>query len=323
MELDRRQQPAVGYSGSVSENRPIISGRFTLGAAVLSMAVALMVISRSERAPRTQASADSSAPQLLQTKQDSTHITSLTEYPFQSKRGGSPDSHLLPALLVEDLANARENSVPNERELVITDLLARLVEIDSHAAAQFAEHVSEASLREVSLRVVAQRWAQIDAAEATQWATSLGDSRERDQAMLNVALELAQSDPLQAVRLLERQFTAGVPAGVLEGVAQQWAEQSYEDALAWSETLPPGPRRDLVLQRLVFVRANQNPMEAARLAEGAFADSNKRTDALVSIASSWGSRDPMSAREWARTLAGHARERVDAELALLNAGDSP
>jgi hypothetical protein len=73
----------------------------------------------------------------------------------------------------------------------------------------------------------------------------------------------------------------------------------------------------------VFVRANQNPMDAARLAEGAFADSNKRTDALASIASSWGSRDPLSAREWARTLAGHARERVDAELALLNAGDNP
>lgn len=323
MELDRRQQPAVGYSGSVSENGPIMSGRFTLGAAVLSMTVALMVISRSERGPRTQASADSGAAQLLQPTQDSTHITSLAEYPFQSRTAGSPDSHLLPTLLVEDLANARENSVPNERELVIADLLARLVEIDSHAAAQFAEHVSEASLREVSLRVVSQRWAQIDAAAATQWAASLGDSRERDQSMLNVALELAQTDPPQAILLLERQFTAGIPAGVLEGVVQQWAEQSYEDALAWSETLPPGPRRDLVLQRLVFVRANQNPMDAARLAEGAFADSNKRTDAFASIASSWGSRDPMSAREWARTLAGHARERVDAELALLNAGESP
>jgi hypothetical protein len=117
--------------------------------------------------------------------------------------------------------------------------------------------------------------------------------------------------------MLEHQFMADVPAGVLEGVLQQWAERSYEDALAWSETLPPGARRDLVLQRLVFVRANQNPVDAARLAE-AFADSDKRADALASIALSWGSRDLTSAQEWARTLEGHARERVDAELALLS-----
>jgi hypothetical protein len=202
-------------------------------------------------------------------------------------------------------------------------LLARLVAIDSHAAAQFAEHVSEASLREVSMRVVAQRWAHIDAAAATQWAGSLGDNAERDQAISNVALELAQSDPVQAVRLLERHFTADMPAGVFEGVVQQWAEKNYEDALAWSETLPPGARRDLILQRLVFVQANRDPMDAARLADVTLADSDKRTDALASVASSWGSRDPRSAREWASTLTGHSRERVDAELALLSTADSP
>lgn len=58
---------------------------------------------------------------------------------------------------------------------------------------------------------------------------------------------------------------------------------------------------------------------AAQLAQEAFSDSDKRTDAFASIALSWGSRDPLSAREWARTLAGCARERVDAELALLGA----
>jgi hypothetical protein len=299
----------------VSGSTRIFGIRFTVGAAVLTLAVALAAISRNEQSSRTRASADPSAVPLLQTRRDPSPVTS----PFVT-----PESrNFLPALLVEDLANAQENDIPDERELVITHLLARLVEIDSHAAAQFAEHVSDAGLREVSLRVVAQRWAHMDAAAATQWAASLGDSREREQAMLNVALELVQSEPRQAVELLERQFTADIPAGVLEGVVQQWAEQSYQDALAWSETLPPGSRRDLVLQRLVFVRANQNPLEAARLADEAFVDSDKRTDALASVASTWGSRDPISAREWARTLAGPARERVDAELALLSGGDSP
>src|SRR5688572_19990413 len=103
MELDRRQQPAVGYSGSVSENRFISSARFALGAAVLTMAVALAVISRSERSSRTKAGAESGAVQLLQAKRDSTHAMSQAEYPFPSRAIDAPDSGLLPTLLVEDL----------------------------------------------------------------------------------------------------------------------------------------------------------------------------------------------------------------------------
>lgn len=300
----------------MSGNLRIINARFTVGAAVVTMVV-LAVISRNEPISSTD------AVSLLPVNRDSSHSPSRAEHRFQSRAVDAADSRWLPTLLVQDLANAQENAVPDERELVIADLLARLVEIDSHAAAQFAEHVSEASLREVSMRVVAQSWAHIDATAATQWAGSLGVNAERDQAILTVALELVQSDPVQAVRLLERHFMADMPAGALEGVVQQWAEKNYEAALAWSETLPPGARRDLVLQRLVFVRANQDPMDAARLAEETFVDSDKRTDALASVASSWGSRDPMSAREWASTLTGQSRERVDAELALLSTVDSP
>lgn len=294
---------------SQSRNR-----RFTLVAAAVTAAVAISVLSRADRSSRPQASADSVATPVARVERDPSHAASRAEYVSDSLS-------LMPALSVEDLVNAQEKATPEQREFVVADLLARLVEIDNQAAARFAELVSEPHLREVSLRVVAQRWAHLDAATATSWAASLGDTKERDQAILNVALELAQSDPARAVLLLERQFMADVPDGILEGVLQQWAEKSFADALAWSETLPPGARRDLVLQRLVFVRANQNPMDAARLAEEAFADSDKRTDALASIALNWGSRDPTSAREWARTLEGHARERVDAELALVGGTD--
>lgn len=296
----------------------LLDPRFVLATAVLAMAVATTVLSRIDRSSRTQTSADSVASPLATVKRDSSHVASPEAYARESRAGDAADSpNVLPAFLIEDLVDAQESAAPEERELVIVDLLASLVGIDSQAAARFAELVAEPHLREVCLRVVAQRWARVDAAAATSWAASLSDRTERDQAILNVALELAQVEPQRAVLLLERQFMAGVPDGVLEGVVQQWAEKSYDDALAWSETLPPGVRRDLVLQRLVFVRANQDPADAARLAEERFADSDKRADALASIASSWGSRDPTSAREWARTLEGRARERVDAELALL------
>jgi DNA-binding transcriptional regulator YbjK len=293
--------------------------RFVLAAAVLAMAVGTGVLCRIDRSSRMQASADSVATPAALARREPSHVASPREYAAEGGAGDAAESlDISPASLVESLVSAQASMTPDERELVIADLLARLVEIDGQAAARFAELVTEPHLREVCLRVVAQRWTHVDAGATTSWAAALGDTRERNQAMLNVVLEVAQSDPRRAVLMLERQFMADVPAGVLEGVLQQWAERSYEDALAWSETLPPGARRDLVLQRLVFVRANQNPVDAARLAEEAFADSDKRVDALASIALSWGSRDLTSAQEWARTLEGHARERVDAELALLS-----
>lgn len=293
--------------------------RFALVAVAMTMTVALAVLSRNDQSSRMQVSADSVATPPAPVKRGPAHVTSPAGHAFASEAADA--SNLLPSLSFEDLVNAQNKATRDEQELVVADALAGMVEIDGKAAARSAELVNEPHLREVALRVVAQRWAHLNPATAISWAASLGDTNERDQAILNVALELAQTDPPRAVRLLERQFTAGVPDGVLEGVLQQWAEKSYEDALAWSATLPPGARRDLVLQRLVFVRANQDPLDAARLAEEAFADNDKRADALASIALSWGSRDPILAREWARSLAGHARERVDAELALLAGTD--
>jgi hypothetical protein len=285
-------------------------------AAVGTTAVAMAVLSLNDRSSPMREDMDSVATPARLAGRDPSRVAPLAGYSPENRAGVTVDSlDVTPGSLIESLTKAQEAATADE--LVIVDLLARLVEIDCEAAARFTELVAEPHLREVCLRVVAQRWARVNAATAVAWAASLGDSAEREQAISNVALELAQIDPPRAVRLLERQFIAGVPDGVLEGVVQQWAEKSYEDAVAWSRVLPPGVRRDLVLQRLVFVRANQDPLDAARLAEETFADGDERVDALVSIAISWGSRDMTSAREWARTLEGHARERVDTELALL------
>lgn len=289
-----------------------------LMAVAATAAAAIAVLGFNNRSSGMQTSAASVAIPPALVRRDSVHTASPAEYAPERIRGDAADSlDVSPASLLEDLFNARGRANADERELATVDSLARLVEVDPQAAAGFAEGVAEPHLREVCMRVVAQGWAHVDSVTATSWASSLGDSAERDQAISNVALELAQRDPPRAVQLLERHFIADVPEGVLEGVAQQWAERSYRDARAWSETLPPGARRDRVLQRLVFVRASQNPRDAARLVEETFADSDERADALVSIAISWGSRDLQSAREWARSLEGSVRERVAAELALL------
>ena len=166
------------------------------------------------------------------------------------------------------------------------------------------------------MREVAQQWARHDLVGAIAWAESLGDGGERVSSIVTIALELAQSDANAALQLLDRQPPGEARDDALEGVAAQLAEKDFPAALAWLESKPIGAGRDRILQRLVYVRASRDPGDAARLAMEAFSDSKARADALASIAHRWNENDPVRAAEWAHTLAGSERRRVDEELAI-------
>ena len=117
--------------------------------------------------------------------------------------------------------------------------------------------------------------------------------------------------------LLERQPNGDAVDAGLEGAVQQLAERDFAAAETWIDTQASGQRRDRILQRLVFVRASQDPGDAARLAFESFGAEVNRDDALASIARLWGERNLRDASEWAHTLAGTSRARVDSELAIL------
>jgi hypothetical protein len=92
----------------------------------------------------------------------------------------------------------------HRRDLVLSELLARLVSHDAPAAARIAEGESVDYTREAALRVVAQSWARRDAVAALNWVASLSDQHERDAALENAALELAVSQPQLALKALDR-----------------------------------------------------------------------------------------------------------------------
>jgi hypothetical protein len=201
---------------------------------------------------------------------------------------------------------------------VLSELLARLVSHDAPAAARIAEGEAVGYTREAALRVVAQSWARRDAVAALNWVASLSDQHERDAALENAALELAVSQPQLALQALDRRSVPRSPDLTLEGVAQQWATNDFAAAYAWAEAQPAGPDRDALMTRLVFVRAGQNPADAARIASTAFSADAQRIDALSTIAYLWGAQDPAAVRDLALTLDAKAQHRVRAELALLN-----
>ena len=212
---------------------------------------------------------------------------------------------------------------PHERrDLLLSELLARLVRHDAPAAARIAERQEAGYLREVALRAVTQSWTRQDSAAALNWAASLANQDERDAALANAALELAASLPQLALQTLALRSTQGFPDSTLEGVVQQWATSDFRAAYAWTDAQPPGRDRDALLMRLVFARAEQDPADAARIATTVFSDDAQRIEAISTVALRWGARDPMAVREWALALDGEAQRRVRAELALLEQSDS-
>jgi hypothetical protein len=221
--------------------------------------------------------------------------------------------------LTTDAIERAVADVPQQRrDLVLSELLTRLVSQDASAAARVAEAEAAGYLREVALRVVAQSWTRRDAAAALNWASSLVDQDERDAALENAALELAALKPHLALQALDRRSGRRSPDWTLEGVVQQWATNDFASAYAWTEAQPAGPDRDALLMRLVFVRARQDPAEAARIASTAFSADSQRIGALSTIAHLWGAQDPTAVSEFALTLDAKAQHRVRTELALLD-----
>jgi hypothetical protein len=227
-----------------------------------------------------------------------------------------------PTITSDAVERALAEAPHERRDLLLSELLARLVRHDAPAAARIAERQEAGYLREVALRAVAQSWTRQDSAAALNWAASLADQDERDAALANSALELAVNLPQLALQTLGLRSTQRFPDSALEGVVQQWATNDFRAACDWTDAQPPGRDRDALLMRLVFARAEQDPADAARIATTLFSDDAQRGEAISTVALRWGARDPMAVREWAFALDAEAQRRVRAELAVLEQMDS-
>jgi hypothetical protein len=211
---------------------------------------------------------------------------------------------------------------PGTRDLVLERTLTRWTHEDPRAAARFAELQTDPFLREVALRTVAQVWAQNHPETAAQWSASLGDAAERSRVIEGVALTVGNTDPHAALDLLVRHDAGTRPGATHVGVIASWASRDFAAAQSWVEAQPPSSMRDDAVQHLAFLRAQTDPLAAARLASEMLGDETARHDAYASIIRVWVARDPDGARQWAAYAEGETRRRVEAELALLDENSS-
>ena len=90
-----------------------------------------------------------------------------------------------------------------------------------------------------------------------------------------------------------------VDSGLLTSLISQWALHDFDGAHAWIKTQETGAWRNDMLARLAFLRAQTDPLAAARLAVAEISPGPARDEAMISVLHQWARRDPETAKTWA------------------------
>lgn len=150
----------------------------------------------------------------------------------------------------------------------------------------------------------------ITAAQAVAMTQHNTDGNRRGELFVRIGAKLASQDPNAAVALgnglqnWERQR-------FLEGLANQWAEASPDQARRWISTVNDPQTRDALIAGLLQAEVRNNPAAAAvGFASMPPAEQSARSRAAMRIASEWASRDTLAAMQWARSLPGEAERNA-------------
>jgi len=128
-------------------------------------------------------------------------------------------------------------------------------------------------------------------------------------------LALAEQDPLAAMELaLKDNLTADDP-GLLTSLMMQWASRDFDAAYAWTKTQEAGAWRDNIRAHLAYLRAQTDPLAAARIVVTDISAGPARDEAVISIVHQWALRAPDEARSWVETFdQGPLRQRAENEI---------
>jgi hypothetical protein len=151
-----------------------------------------------------------------------------------------------------------------------------------------------------------------------------GDAASPRIELARRCLALADTDPLAAMEsALAQNLTADDP-GLLVTLVLRWASRDFDDALAWTKTQEAGAWRNDMLAHLAYLRAQTDPLAAARLVVANISPGRARDEAIVSVVHQWALRDPEAAAHWASSFDDETlRRRASAEVAALASSDTP
>jgi hypothetical protein len=122
---------------------------------------------------------------------------------------------------------------------------------------------------------------------------------DRSLLLARRCLALAERDPLAAMEMALANHLQDVDSGLLTSLITQWAIHDFDGAHAWIKTQETGDWRNDLLARLAYLRAQTDPLAAARLAVADISPGPARDEAMISVLHQWAKRDPETAKAWA------------------------
>lgn len=158
----------------------------------------------------------------------------------------------------------------------------------------------------------------ITPAQAAALAQENTDGNRRGELFVRIGAKLAAQDPGAAVALGNR-LEGWERQRFLEGLADQWAESSPEEARRWITAVSDASLRDSLLAGLLQAEARKNPASAAaNFSALAPTGDSARAQAAMRIATDWASKDTIAAMQWAGSLPGET-ERNAAQRGIQSA----
>lgn len=259
-------------------------------------------------APRGPAHADSPKPLVPAPRQplDLPDFGPAATIPPASTRDLSAD-------LSKEIHHVLRSRGPVDLDRLVNDLLPKLVARDPAAATGLVAALEAGPLREVLLRQLARLMSAADIHATLAWLVTL-PAADQTSAVEAVIAQVNQSDPAGAMSVAA-EFGIGLADGRQEHVMQLWTEQDPARAVAWITAQPAGPSRDRLLARTAYVRAQQEPVQAAGLVLDQMSAGPAQGDALMVVVRQWAVRDPAGAADWVKLFPhGPLLRRAQAEL---------
>ena len=150
------------------------------------------------------------------------------------------------------------------------------------------------------------------------------EQANRSILLVRKCLALAARDPLAAMDMAAANQLYDVDSGLAASLIVQWARRDFDRAYEWTKMQEPRAWQDDMLARLAYLRAQTDPIAAARLVATDISAGPARDEAVISVIHQWALRDARGAELWAQSLPDeNLRERATEEIAGVATAFSP
>ncbi len=163
------------------------------------------------------------------------------------------------------LAWANTNLTGDIYDSALASLLGQMVNANPVDASVYIAQMPASSSRDDLILHVASSLAKQDFQSAINWAQGLAQDvpdSVRQKAWRQIIDTIAVKDPSSAAAYAQSLITDPNARAAVIGVADDWAKSDSKAALAWTESLPPGPTRDSAMAAAVAGFSHIDAVEA-------------------------------------------------------------